>query len=960
MGRGGGPLSLASSPPLPLGKGWGEGSGEGEAQAGVNGRAALDNPLYRRVFVGRESELRQLQAAYDAALSGRGSLAMVVGEPGIGKTSVCEQLATYAALRGGKALVGHCYEEGSLSVPYLPFVEAMRSYVLAREPNGLRSDLGSGAGEVARIVSEVRDRVQVTPADSGDAEEQRWRLLQAISGFLRNASQVQPLLIILEDLHDADRGTLDLLVHLSRNLEGARLLIVGTYRDVEVDRGHPLSSALAELRRGQNFQRVPLRGLTAEEVQRMVASVSQRHIPWPFAELVHRQTEGNPLFVQEMLRYLVEEGLVSEQGGSLRRVGDDSLAGRIPEGLRDVIGKRLSRLADKTNQVLSIASVVGREFRLDVLQAVANLPQEDVETALEEAGNIAVVEQRTGVGGQLSFRFTHAFFRQTLYEELFAARRIRLHQQVARALETVYGRRVDEHAAELAEHYSNSSDPGDLGKAVEYGKIAATRAMGVFAYGEAARHFEDALKAQDVLDPDNKLKRCDLLLALGEALMPAGEPRRVSETVAPEAVTLAETLGDRDRASLACELALNALFRHGAARSSVGPEWRQWAEQADRFASPDTHERAHADRALGWALIHSGRLREGWALNYRALALAREIEDLETLFSAPAIFAVTMRPQDLEEGKRVAEDIAARPRGGVAAGLLLLGLWNSGVILLSCGEWERANELWSQMAELETQTREVTFGSWVRDIWLAALEGRLEEAVALAPAKLAEAEAAGVAPSGRAATDAAAFRARIYVGRADDALATLEDALAAGMPEIGLTGYNRPLLLAYLGRRQEAADELRHRIAERRIAQGEDEIIVVLAGLLEAAVLIEDRESAALLAGRLQSAAGVAASSAADLPSPVARHLGAGAALLGKHEQALRYSEQALDLATRMRHRPEVALARLQIAELLLAEADGSRPEALAHLDFAIAEFREMKMQPSLERALRHKDVLKA
>src|SRR5205823_3277470 len=234
------------------------------------------DPLYSRTFVGREHELRQLQSAYDAALSGQGSLAMVVGEPGIGKTSLCEQLATYVALRGGRALVGHCYEEGSLSLPYLPFVEVMRSYVLARDPEGLKTDLGSGAAEVARIVS------------------------------------------------------------------------AGTYRDVEVDRSHPLSGALADLRRGSNFLRVPLRGLTAEEVQRMMVSVAQREIPWAFAELLHRQTEGNPLFVQEMLRYLVEEGLVTEQEGALRRVGDESLAGRIPEGLRDVIGKRLSRLSDKT------------------------------------------------------------------------------------------------------------------------------------------------------------------------------------------------------------------------------------------------------------------------------------------------------------------------------------------------------------------------------------------------------------------------------------------------------------------------------------------------------------------------------------------------------------------------------------------------------------------------------------
>src|ERR1051325_5708551 len=214
--------------------------------------------MYRRTFVGREHELKQLQHAFDAALSGQGSLVAVVGEPGIGKTALCEQLATYVAMRGGKALVGHSYEEGSLSLPYLPFVEALRSYVLTREPEALKSELGTGAADVARVVSEIRDRVQVELRTPGDLEDDRWRLYQGITGFLRNASSVQPLLIILEDLHWADRATLTLLVHLSRKVSGARLLLVGTYRDVEVDRAHPLSGTLAELRRAADFSRVSL------------------------------------------------------------------------------------------------------------------------------------------------------------------------------------------------------------------------------------------------------------------------------------------------------------------------------------------------------------------------------------------------------------------------------------------------------------------------------------------------------------------------------------------------------------------------------------------------------------------------------------------------------------------------------------------------------------------------------
>jgi predicted ATPase len=255
--------------------------------------------------VGREAELRQLQTAFDAAISGQGSLAMVVGEPGIGKTALVEQLATYVSLRGGRTLVGHCYEEGSLSLPYLAFVEAMRSYALAREPDALESELGTGAADVARIVSEVRDRVQVELRPPGDPEDDRWRLFQAVTSFLRNASNVQPLLIVVEDLHWADRGTLDLLLHIARNLSGARLLVVGTYRDVEVDRAHPLSGTLAELSRATTFNRLRLRGLSIEEVQRMISNIRGQDVTWARAEMYYRQTEGNPLFIQELLRYLV-------------------------------------------------------------------------------------------------------------------------------------------------------------------------------------------------------------------------------------------------------------------------------------------------------------------------------------------------------------------------------------------------------------------------------------------------------------------------------------------------------------------------------------------------------------------------------------------------------------------------------------------------------------------------------
>ena len=719
-------------------------------------QTTVDNPIYNRTFVGRESEMRQLESAFDSALSGVGSLTMVVGEPGIGKTAICEQLATYVTLRGGKTLAGHCYEEGSLSLPYLAFVEAMRSYVLDRDPQGLETDLGTGAADVARIVSEIRDRVQVELRPAGDPEDDRWRLLQGVTTFLRNASTVQPLCIVLEDLHWSDRGTLDLLIHMARNLQGSRLLIVGTYRDVEVDRPHPLSSALAELRRGSAFQRVPLRGLTVEEVRRMVSVFADHEVRPAFAEGVHRQTEGNPLFIQEVLRYFVEEGLLRRQDGQWigrwRETGEAPLEMAIPEGLRDVIGKRLTRLSDECNRVLSMAAVVGREFRLDVLQLVADTHEDVLFSAIEEAKGVGVVEERTSVGTGVTFRFTHAFFRQTLYEEMFTPRRIRFHQQVGRALEEVHSRRLEEHAAELTDHFSQSTEEEDLGKAMRYGEVAAQRAMGVYAYREAASHLERCLQVQEVLDPDDKAKRCDLLLALGEALGPAGEPQRVFEALAPEALGLAEELDDQERSSQTCHMALGAIFRYGSASMNDTPVFREWVERADGYAVPGTLHRVRADIALGRVKIGSRKFAEARLHIQRALELARQLDDAEGLFDATMLLiGPYTAPQQEEEDYHLAEEITRWPREGVSARIRGGILWMGGYTYFGHGHRKRAEELWHQLEELGERTHDgpILLRSMDSEGALATVDGRLEDALAIGERLLTKSEELGAPVIGR-------------------------------------------------------------------------------------------------------------------------------------------------------------------------------------------------------------------
>jgi len=914
-----------------------------------------ENPLYRRVFVGREAELKQLQSAFDGAISGQGALMMVMGEPGIGKTALCEQLSTYVTLRGGRTLVGHCYEEGSLSLPYLAFVEAMRSYVLSREVKNLREELGTGAADVARIVSEIRERLKVKLRPQKDPEEERYRLLQAVTSFLTNAASVQPMVVVLEDLHDADKGTLEMLTHVSRHLAGTRLLLVGTYRDVEVDRSHPLSAALAELRRVSTYGRVLLRGLNADEVRRMLESITRESVPWGLAEAVHRQTEGNPLFVQEVIRYLAEEGLITRKEGRWRPTKDTPLEMNIPEGLRDVIGKRLSLLSPECNQLLAVASVIGREFAMDTLKAVAGINEDVFVNALKEAVRLSVLEERSQVG-TVRYRFTHAFFRQTLYEEMIAPQRLKLHQQVARALETLYAKRIEEHAAELAEHFSHSTDPADLAKVVSYGEMAAGRATAVYAYGEAVRLLDQALRVQKVLDPEDKGKVCDLLVDLGDALIYAGEPRRVLDMEAPTALSLAEAISDTARAARACILAMEALGWY--AWSEVGlatPQFVEWAERANRYARPDTVERARADYAMATVKFAAGHPGEGVLLGKRALDVARRLGDPDTLWEVAGllIFRVT-EPQNTEEQLRLAEELLKRPRAGVRLLTFVPALSYIGWFFLMLGQRQRYEEISSEMRALVERSGQAhaVLVSMSNDILVNYMDGRLEEAVDISRRIQTRGAELGLPEFAVVFAGICGVRPRIYLGIADRAL------------QRNVEGTNEPSMklfcLAYLGREAEARAMLDQRVLARPgIGTVEDKTGVPQDILsLEAAVLVRHREAAELLLHRL---AGSSIRTTAEyFLTCTARHLGGAAALLDRYEEARNHYQEAIKVCTEMKFRPEMALTRLQLAELLLEHYPKEKSEAIAHLDFAIAEFRDMKMQPSLERALRHKEILKA
>ena len=299
-------------------------------------------------------------------------------------------------------------------------MQAIRSYVREQDPEKLRSEMGSGAADIAEVVSDVRERLpDLPPATQLEPEQARFRLFDSIAAFLKTASLRQPLVLVLDDLHWADQPSLALLQFVARELGGARLLIIGTYRDMELSRQHPLAEAFGELTRERLFQRVLLRGLTQDDVGRFIEMTSGHSPPRGLAEAVHTQTEGNPLFVTEVVRLLVQEG---ELGGDNVRETDSWTIG-IPEGVREVIGRRLNRLSQRCNEALTVASIVGREFTLAQLRPLVEEVTEDrLFEILEDALASRVIEELPQSVGR--YQFTHALIQETLSGELSTTRRV--------------------------------------------------------------------------------------------------------------------------------------------------------------------------------------------------------------------------------------------------------------------------------------------------------------------------------------------------------------------------------------------------------------------------------------------------------------------------------------------------------------------------------------------------------
>jgi DNA-binding SARP family transcriptional activator len=430
-------------------------------------------------FVGRELELDQLLAGLHDAVGGRGRLFLISGEPGIGKSRIADEVVRRAGAQGVRILTGRCWEGGGAPA-YWPWAQALRGYLRGAAPEALRAQLGIGAVDLAQMLPELREALPGLPEPvPQDADGARFRLLDATAAFLRNLSAAQPTVLVLDDVHAADPSSLALLRFLARELGSMHLVVLAAFRDVDPVPGQPLTEMLVEATREPPTRRLSLAGLTERQVLECLHRMAPGIASPELAAAVHEQTEGNPLFVAEAIRLLALEGLAPADGRELRLA--------IPETVRDVIRRRLTHLSGECNRVLLLASIVGREFPVDAVARLAGVAVDELLELLDEAVAARVVSDVPGSPDRL--RFAHVLIRDTLYDGLPAARRVRLHRRVAQTLEDLYSESLDGHAETpeqiiaLAQHWSAA---GDAVRAIAQYRHGAELALRVFATYDAA------------------------------------------------------------------------------------------------------------------------------------------------------------------------------------------------------------------------------------------------------------------------------------------------------------------------------------------------------------------------------------------------------------------------------------------------------------------------------------------
>jgi hypothetical protein len=401
-------------------------------------------------FVGRESERNTVRAAIDRALTGSGSVVMVAGGPGVGKTRLAMEMAEYASRADFRYLVGHCYERDE-PFPFLPFAEILESGLAqASIRDDFRRQMGANAPELAEIAPSLRrvfpDIPQ--PLELPPAQKRRY-LFQSVSEGLANASRTGSYVLILEDLHWADESTLSLLIHLANRLAHLPVVIIGTYRDGYSDNNPALARTLEELIR-MGIRPLKLGGLSKDAVAQMLHVLSKRQVPETLVSLIFEESQGYPFFVEEVYRHLIEERKIFDEAGQFLtdiEIGESE----VPENVRLIVGRRLERLDENEKLALTAAAVIGRSFSFKLLTAICEIDVDELLTIVEKAQQMGIVVA-SSEAPEKPFTFSHELVRQTLLAGISAPRRQHLHAGVADAIARLHPDAVNERAGDIADH----------------------------------------------------------------------------------------------------------------------------------------------------------------------------------------------------------------------------------------------------------------------------------------------------------------------------------------------------------------------------------------------------------------------------------------------------------------------------------------------------------------------------
>lgn len=892
-------------------------------------------------LVGREPEVAELSAALGEALDGRGNVVLLSGEPGIGKSRLLEELAGLARAAGADVAVGRSWEAGG-APPYWPWTQALRAHVRGRDPEEVREDLGLGGPDVAQIVPDIGRLVADVPrSPSGDPEQARFRVFDATVSFLRAAAGRRPLVLVLDDLHAADTPSLLLLRFLARELSGSRLLVAGGYRDTDLEPGQPLSDTVGELLREPGTRRLVVSGLTLSGVAAYLEPIEGIPVSPGLTEAIHAETEGNPLFVVEVVRLLAAEGGPRDHAGSWRL--------RIPQSVREVIRRRLARLSVGCTRLLTAAAVFGRDFGLEAVAPLLEVPRDELLPLIDEATLAGVVEEVPGVPGR--FRFAHILIRESLHDDISPSQRPRMHRAAGRVLEELYAGDVGPHLAELAHHFFEGAPEGDAMRAVRYARLAGERALTLLAHEEAVRLFGMTLRALDLADDKDPGEldrtRAEVLVALGDAQARSGE-KDASRGSFLRAAEMARGLG-RPEVLARAALGYGGRFVWEAGRGD--PDLPALLRGAlDALPEGDSELRVRVMARLAGGPMRDDPVRDRRdRLSRQAVEMARRLGDASTLaYVLDGRYAAVWWPENLEERVKIARELVS-----VAASVGDLERELQGHHYLCLALLERG-DVDGMRAELRAQERiadrlrQPTQRFYITTVQatLALFEGRFDEAEGLLPRAFEEgSRAEGSMAEIYRAMQLAALRAE--QGRGEEALEPLS-ATEAAFPTYLVLRCLRAWLLAAIGRMREAAPILEDLAGGGFAAiPRNDEWVFSMTLLGEVAARLGDAERSAALLDLLRPYGGQIAVSAPDVAGgAVDRVLGLLAASLERWPEADRRFEAALELNERSGARPWAAWTRHDHAVALLTRgAEEDRARAFGMLRAALRSAVELGMR---------------